>query len=86
MPDCLSYPTIISGNSSVGVWPGGPVNVSIRGNSIFGNGALGIKTSGLNDVTQRGSGDDVTLCLAVGTPATSAEMTEGADGVAETGA
>jgi serine/threonine protein phosphatase PrpC len=38
----------------------------------------------LNDVTQRGSGDDVTLYLAVGTPATAAEMREGAEEVPET--
>ena len=42
---------IISGNSSVGVQAGGsvPVTVTIRGNSIHDNGALGIKTSSQND-------------------------------------
>ncbi len=48
---------IISGNTTIGVWAGGPVNATIRGNSIFGNGAIGIKTSGLNDLTQPGAND-----------------------------
>ena len=44
---------IISGNSSVGVFAIGVAEtVTIRGNSIFDNGALGIKASGLNDLSQ----------------------------------
>src|SRR5262249_61965655 len=43
---------IISGNSSVGVVVSGTVTVTIRGNSIFDNGALGIKSSGLSDFSQ----------------------------------
>ncbi len=38
----------------------------------------------LNDVTQRGSGDDVTLCLAIGAPAAPGAMEEGAEEVPET--
>ena len=38
----------------------------------------------LSDVTQRGSGDDVTLCLAIGAPAAPGEMNEGAEDVPET--
>jgi serine/threonine protein phosphatase PrpC len=45
---------------------------------------LGQLEGWLNDVTQRGSGDDVTLCLAIGAPATSAEVREGAEEVPET--
>jgi hypothetical protein len=43
---------IISRNSSAGIYVvGAPDTCTIRGNSIFDNAALGIKTSGLNDPT-----------------------------------
>ena len=49
----LESGNIISGNSSVGVFAiGVPETVTIRGNSIFDNGALGIKASGLTDESQ----------------------------------
>ena len=49
---------IISGNSAVGIYViGVPDTCTIRGNSIFDNAALGIKTSGLNDLSQPGPND-----------------------------
>jgi hypothetical protein len=48
---------IISGNTSAGVYAVGPVNASIRGNSIYDNAALGIKTSGINDFSQPAPND-----------------------------